>query len=96
MGPFPASICKKYILVAADYVSKWTEVQALPINDTCVVVKFIKWLFSCFGMPNALISDRGAHFFNKQHARVLQKYRVHHRFATPYHPQRNIRKVGRK
>ncbi|GJT85320.1 hypothetical protein Tco_1067037 [Tanacetum coccineum] len=62
MGPFPDSRGNKYILVAVDYVSKWVEAQALPTNDARVVVKFLKGLFARFGVPKALISDRGTHF----------------------------------
>nr|GEW86175.1 reverse transcriptase domain-containing protein [Tanacetum cinerariifolium] len=32
-------------------------------------------------------SDRGTHFCNDQFAKVMLKYGVTHRFATPYHPQ---------
>ncbi|GKC79552.1 reverse transcriptase domain-containing protein, partial [Tanacetum coccineum] len=77
----------KYILVAIDYVSKWVEAKALPTNDARVVVKFLKQLFSRFGILRAIISDRGTHFCNDQFARVLEKYGVTHRFSTSYHPQ---------
>nr|GEZ87005.1 reverse transcriptase domain-containing protein [Tanacetum cinerariifolium] len=46
MGPFPSSKGKKYILVAVDYLSKWVEAKALPMNDARVVVEFLKSLFS--------------------------------------------------
>ncbi|GJR23842.1 reverse transcriptase domain-containing protein [Tanacetum coccineum] len=46
MGPFPQSRGNKYILVAVDYVSKWVEAQALPMNDARVVVKFLRSLFA--------------------------------------------------
>nr|GEZ00942.1 reverse transcriptase domain-containing protein [Tanacetum cinerariifolium] len=59
MGPFPSSKGNKYILVTVDYLSKWVEAKALPTNDTRVVVKFLKSLFSRFGTPKAIISDRG-------------------------------------
>ncbi|GKD75710.1 reverse transcriptase domain-containing protein [Tanacetum coccineum] len=87
MGPFPKSHKFEYILVAIDYVSKWAEAEALPTNDARVVINFLKKLFSRFGIPKALISNRGTHFCNKQMEKILKRYRVHHRFATAYHPQ---------
>nr|GFB71918.1 reverse transcriptase domain-containing protein [Tanacetum cinerariifolium] len=63
----------KYILVAIDYLSKWVEAKALPTNDARVVVKFLKSLFSRFGTPKAIISDRGTHFCNDQFSRVMAK-----------------------
>nr|GFC02132.1 reverse transcriptase domain-containing protein [Tanacetum cinerariifolium] len=77
----------KYILVAVDYLSKWVEAKALPTNDARVVVKFLKSLFSRFGTPKAIISDRGTHFSNDQFSRVMTKYGVTHRLSTAYHPQ---------
>ena len=87
MGPFPSSHGCKYILVAVDYVSKWAEAKALPTNDARVVVTFLRTLFSRFGLPKAIISDRGTHFANHLLEKVLTKYGVTHRFSTPYHPQ---------
>nr|GEV88853.1 reverse transcriptase domain-containing protein [Tanacetum cinerariifolium] len=87
MGPFPSSKGNKYILVVVDYLSKWVEAKALPTNDARVVVKFLKSLFSRFGIPRAIISDRGTHFYNDQFTRVMIKYEVTHRLATAYHPQ---------
>nr|GEY86558.1 reverse transcriptase domain-containing protein [Tanacetum cinerariifolium] len=86
MGPFPSSKGNKYILVAVDYLSKWVEAKALPTNDARVVVKFLKSLFSRFGTPQAIISDRETHFCNDQFTRVMIKYGVTHRLATAYHP----------
>ncbi|GJX04518.1 putative nucleotidyltransferase, ribonuclease H [Tanacetum coccineum] len=48
-----------YILVAVDYVSKWVKAQALPTNDAHIVIRFLRRLFARFGVPKALISDRG-------------------------------------
>ncbi|GKE79263.1 reverse transcriptase domain-containing protein, partial [Tanacetum coccineum] len=44
-------------------------------------------LFSRFGTPRAIISDRDTHFCNGQFAKVLAKYGVTHRLSTSYHPQ---------
>ncbi|GJZ48388.1 reverse transcriptase domain-containing protein [Tanacetum coccineum] len=87
MGPFPSSRNNKYILVAVDYDSEWVEAEALPTNDDRVVVKFLKKLFSRFGVPKALISDRETHLYNSLLEKTLRKYGVTHRLATPYHPQ---------
>ena len=87
MGPFPPSYNNLYILMAVDYVSKWVEVIATPTNDSKVVIKlFKKNNFTRFGMPRALLSDNGAHFWNKPLESILKKYGVFHKVATPYHP----------
>lgn len=44
MGLFPSSYGDKYILVAVDYVSKWVEAVASPVNDVAVVIKLFKAL----------------------------------------------------
>nr|GEY19941.1 reverse transcriptase domain-containing protein [Tanacetum cinerariifolium] len=87
MGPFPSLKGNKYILVEVDYLSKWVEAKALTTNDARVVVKFLKSLFSRFGTPKAIISDRGTHFCNDQFLRVMSKYGVTHRLSTAFHPQ---------
>nr|GEU70463.1 reverse transcriptase domain-containing protein [Tanacetum cinerariifolium] len=87
MGPFPSLRRNRYILVALDYLSKWVEAKALPTNDACVVVKFLKSLFAQFKTPRAIISDRGTRFYNDNFAKVMSKYGVTHRLSTAYHPQ---------
>lgn len=88
MGPFPSSYGNRYILVAVDYVSKWVEAIATPTNDASVVVKLFKSIiFPRFGVPRVVISDGGTHFINKVFENLLRKNGVHHRVATPYHPQ---------
>ncbi|GJX98082.1 reverse transcriptase domain-containing protein [Tanacetum coccineum] len=72
-----------------DYVSKWVEAQELPTNDARVVIKFLRRLFARFGVPEALISDRGTHFCYSQLEKALQKYGVTHKLSMAYHPQTN-------
>ncbi|RVW21562.1 Pol polyprotein [Vitis vinifera] len=88
MGHFPISFGNSYILVGVDYVSKWVEAIPCKHNDHRVVLKFLKEnIFSRFGVPKAIISDRGTHFCNKPFETLLAKYGVKHKVATPYHPQ---------
>ena len=42
MGPFPSSFVNLYIFLAMDYVSKWVEAIAFPINDASTVVRFMQ------------------------------------------------------
>ncbi|RVW81771.1 Gag-Pol polyprotein [Vitis vinifera] len=71
-----------------NYVSKWVEAIPCKHNDHRVVLKFLKEnIFSRFGVPKAIISDRGTHFCNKPFETLLAKYGVKHKVATPYHPQ---------
>ncbi|GKD75019.1 reverse transcriptase domain-containing protein [Tanacetum coccineum] len=65
------------------------EAQAFLTSDAQNVVSFLKKLFARFGIPKALISDRGTHFCNYQMERAMKRYRVVHRFSTAYHPQIN-------
>lgn len=88
MGPFPSSFGNEYILLAVDYVSKWVEAIATRSNGSQVVVRFLREnIFARFGMPRAIISDRGTHFTNRSFEALLRKYLIVHRLATPYHPQ---------
>ena len=87
MRPFPTSFGYSYILVGVEYVSKWVEAIPCKTNDHKVVLKFLKEnVFSIFGVPEAIISDRGTHFCNKPFETLLTKYGVKHKVATPYHP----------
>ncbi|KAM2798693.1 hypothetical protein COP1_003620 [Malus domestica] len=88
MGPFPSSHGNLYILVAVDYVSKWVEAIASPTCKSSVVLGFLQnTIFPRFGVPRAIISDEGTHFLNCTMASLCAKYHIHHRIATPYHPQ---------
>ncbi|XP_070004486.1 uncharacterized protein [Nicotiana sylvestris] len=51
------------------------EAVALPTNDAKVVVGFLKKnIFTRFGTPRVIISDRGTHFCNRAFEKLLAKY----------------------
>ncbi|GJV85819.1 reverse transcriptase domain-containing protein [Tanacetum coccineum] len=82
--PYLFKVCSN---AAVDYLSKWAKAKALPTNDGRVVITFLKKLFYRFGIPKALISDRGTHFCNKIMEKTMKRYGVNHCFSTSYHPQ---------
>ncbi|XP_023752560.1 uncharacterized protein LOC111900921 [Lactuca sativa] len=90
MDPFPVPFGNVYILLAVDYVSKWVEAKATRSDDAKTVIDFLKSnVFVRFGVPRALISDRGTHFCNKMMEALLKKYNMTHHVSTTYHPQMN-------
>ena len=87
MGPFPSSFGNLYILLAMDYVSKWVEAIACPINDSSIVVRFIQRnILSIFGAPRTIISDEGSNFANKVFAKLMSRYGIRQVMGLTYHP----------
>jgi hypothetical protein len=90
MGPFSNFVGNLYILLTVDYISKWVEAKATRTDDSKVVAGFLKEnIFSRFGIPRALINDKGTHFCNKTVSALLKKYHVTQRVSTAYHPRTN-------
>lgn len=81
----------KYILVVVDYLSKWVKVVALPLNDSKLVIKFIKkHIFTRFGTTKAIISAGGKNFIYHLVKNLVAKYGVRHNVATDYHSQKSV------
>ena len=90
MGPFPPSFGNLYILLAMDYVSKWVEAIACPINDANTIMGFIQRnIFSRYGAPRIIIGDEGSHFAKRSFVKLLSIYGVRHTMGLAYHPQSN-------
>jgi len=69
MGPFPPSCDYTYILLFVDYVSKLVEVVATRTDYAKIVVKNVKSLIlHRYGVPKALVSDRGTYSATKSYA----------------------------
>ena len=90
MGPFPTLFGNIYFLIVVDYVSKWVEATACPINDAITVVGFIQRnILSRFGAPRTIINDEGSHFANKVFSKLMSRYGIKHMVRLAYHPQSN-------
>ena len=54
----------KYILTFCDFFTKWPELIPLPDKKATTIAKELYGIFTRFGCPDVLISDRGMEFCN--------------------------------
>ena len=77
----------RYILIIADYFSKWTE--AFPIKDKCadtVADVLVDKIILRFGMPLVIHSDQGREFENGLMKSLCNLLGCVKTCTTPYHP----------
>ena len=89
MGPLPETPThNRYVLVATDYFTRWTEAYAIPnLTAETVANKLLDEFFLRFSLPEQIHSDQGGQFESKlfqEMARILQ---IKKTWTTPYHPQ---------
>src|ERR1043166_6074679 len=91
VGPLPLSARKnKYIVVAVDYFSRWSEAKALKIANADSVAKFIYERIICrYETPSVIQTDQGTHFINQVIKQLTDKFKIRHSRSSPYHPQAN-------
>ena len=93
VGPFKPVVAKTrnwYIIVAADYCTKWVETKPLGDNTVASTTKFLyEYIWCRFSCPIELVSDQGTHFINKVIYELTNCYAVVHKKSTPYYPQAN-------
>eukprot|EP00731_Ephydatia_muelleri_P025614 Em0017g697a len=89
MGPLPeTSRGNKYILVIADYFTKWSEAYPIPNMEAITVAKCLVNEFICrFGVPEQLHSDQGRNFESKVIKNICDLLQIRKTRTSPYHPQ---------
>ena len=89
LGPLPEMPSgNKYILVAADYFTRWTEAYGIPNQEAVTVAtKLVEEMFLRFSPPVQLHSDQGAQFESNVVANVCKLLDIHKTRTTAYHPQ---------
>ena len=88
IGTFPYSNGYTHILGVIDYITKWVETTPASRDDHNTSIKMLKEvIFPRFGVPRYLMTDGGSHFIHGAFRKMLAKYDVNHRIASPYHPQ---------
>ena len=90
LGPLPLSHRgNKYLLIVADYFTKWPEAYPIPNQEAVTVATVLVEEFFCrFGMPLEIHSDQGPNFESQVFQEVLCKLlQINKTRTTPLHPQ---------
>ena len=89
LGPFPESEAGNiYILVVADYFTRWMEAFAIPNQEASTVAnKLVDEVFMRFGIPTQLHSDQGRQFESHLMTEICKLLGIQKSRTTPYHPQ---------
>ncbi len=89
MGPLPMSESgNRYIMLVADYFTKWPEAFALPNQETAAVVEaLVKDVVCRFGVPLELHSDQGRNFESTIFSEMCGLLGIRKTCTTPLHSQ---------
>uniref|UniRef100_A0A3B1IYF8 Gypsy retrotransposon integrase-like protein 1 n=1 Tax=Astyanax mexicanus TaxID=7994 RepID=A0A3B1IYF8_ASTMX len=92
MGPLPKSLRQnEHLLVVVDYCSKWVELFPLRVAKTPQIARIlVDEIFTRWGTPAYLVSDRGAQFTSHLLHTICQQWGVVQKLTTSYHPQTNL------
>ncbi|CAM5144711.1 unnamed protein product [Natator depressus] len=76
-------------LVVVDAHSKWPEVLIMESTTVARTIQNLRGLFSCFGLPEQLVSDNGPQFISQEFQTFMKANGIHHITSAPYHPSTN-------
>ena len=80
----------KHILLLVDSLTRWPEAFALKSQQAPEVAKVLyEQIFSRYGAPRVLVSDRGQTFMSKLVTAISEIFNVKRHHTSPYHPQTN-------
>jgi transposase InsO family protein len=80
----------RFMLVAADYFTKWTEVVPLKNMAHKEVIEFItEHIIHRFGIPQTLTTDQGTSFISSQVRGFIESYKIRLLNSSPYYVQAN-------
>jgi hypothetical protein len=80
----------RFVLVATDYFTKWSE--AIPLRNMThkEVIKFItEHIIHRFGIPQTLTTDQGSSFMAKEVKEFAESYNIKMLNSSPYYAQAN-------
>ena len=91
IGPLKtAADGSKYILLIVDSFSRWPEAFPLPASDATTVARVLyREIFTRYGAPRSLVSDRGPQFMSSLVNALCAIFGTKRTLSSPYHPQTN-------
>ncbi len=90
MGPFPVDTeGNRYIVVATDMFSRYTELIPSPSNNAVSTARALWSIIGRHGIPVEILSDRGPEYANRVVDSLLERLQVSHHKTIPFHPQSN-------
>ena len=88
-GPLPTVTKNSYLLTIVDEYTRFPFAYPCAEQTADVVIQCLNNLFSIFGMPSFIHSDRGAAFMSDKFRRFLVEKGVAQSRTTPYNPTGN-------
>ena len=88
-GPLPSVTRNRYLFTVIDEYSRFPFAFACPDMKSSTVIRCFIQLFSLFGMPSFIHSDRGSSFMSDDVRKFLLSKNVATSRTTPYNPQAN-------
>ena len=89
VGPKPSKTRNKYLLTIVDEYSRFPFAFACPDMTAATVINCLLQLFSVFGYPSYIHSDRGAQFMSAELKTFLTSRGIAQSRTTAYNPQGN-------
>ncbi|CAF1183322.1 unnamed protein product [Didymodactylos carnosus] len=92
MGPYPRTQRgKEFVLVVADYFTRWIEV--FPMRSTTALevgALIVNEVICRYGCPKYILSDNGPQFVAEIFTSICKDLSVKNKYTATYHPQTNM------
>lgn len=91
LGPFPLAPGQlKLLIIVVDYFTKWIEEKVLAnITATNVLKLFKRNILARYGIPLAVVTDKGSHFPYKNLKNILEDLKFMQHFMSLEQPHIN-------
>ena len=76
-------------LVVVNAHSKWAEVIPVSSTSSSSTIEVLRDLFAIFGIPEQIVSDKGAQFVSEEFQAFVRSNGIRHITSAPYYPATN-------